>query len=258
MSLAKLSARLRVHDWTAATIELLIVVAGILIALQVSNWNEERRDRARADGYYRRLQEGLVSDARSMDATVAFWRQVSSYGRDAMAHLERGQRVGDSNWKTVLASYQASQMMPFELEDTTFVEMRDNGDLRLIADEDLRKRVAEYFRLTATGTTRARILSHDPEYRRQIRGLTPWHVQQYIWDKCFRQLGGVRQELIDCPAPISEEESAVLLDVYRNEPGLLSNLRFWVATLRVSELVINGTRTDANRLAREMEAARAR
>ena len=51
MSLAKLSSRLRAHDWTAATIELLIVVVGILIAMQVSNWNEDRHDRARADTY---------------------------------------------------------------------------------------------------------------------------------------------------------------------------------------------------------------
>jgi hypothetical protein len=84
-------------------------------------------------------------------------------------------------------------------------------------------------------------------------------VQEYIWDKCFRQLAGVQQELVDCPAPITEEESAALLEVYRNEPELLSNLRFWMATLRVSELVINGiTRVEANRLTRELEAARAR
>jgi hypothetical protein len=258
MSLAKLSTRLRAHDWVAAGIELIIVVVGILLALQVSNWNEARRDQARADSYYRRLHESLRTDTQTMEATLAFWRQVAGYGRDAMASAERGTRVDESNWKTVLAWYQAGQMMPFELEDTTFLEMRDNGDLNLISDEGLRSRVAEYYRLTATGTTRAKILSHDPEYRRQIRGLTPWHVQQYIWDKCFRQLGGTRQQLIDCPAPINEDESAALIDVYRKAPGLLENLRYWVATLRVSEIVIDITRTDAEKLQRDLGAARSK
>ncbi|MEO8161895.1 MAG: hypothetical protein ABI588_10795, partial [Arenimonas sp.] len=132
MSLTKLSTRLRAHDWTAALIELVIVVVGILIALQVTNWNEDRQDRDRADGYYRRLHEGLVVDRQNMDAALVFWAQVSSYGRDAMANAETGQRVGDSNWKTVLAWYQASQLMPFELEDTTFTEMRGSRDLALI------------------------------------------------------------------------------------------------------------------------------
>jgi hypothetical protein len=258
MSLVKLATRLRAHDWTAAVIELSIVVLGILIALQVSNWNQDRQDRAHADSYYRRLKESMVSDAQNMDATVAFWKQVSAYGRNAMANAESGVRVGDSNWRTVLAWYQAGQLMPFELEDTTFLEMRDNGDLGLIADEDLRKRVAEYYRLTATGSTRAMILNHNPVYRQQVRGLTPWHVQQYIWEKCFRQLGGTLQELIDCPAPISEEESAALLDSYRNTPDLLQNLRIWVSTLRVSEIVVLTQRKEADLLAGQFEAARDR
>ena len=43
-----------------------------------------------------------------------------------------------SAWKTLLAYYQASQIRPLELEDTSFTEMRDAGDLGLIADQDLR------------------------------------------------------------------------------------------------------------------------
>lgn len=45
----------RLYDWTAAAIELLIVVVGILIALQVSNGNESRLDHTRADSYCRQL-----------------------------------------------------------------------------------------------------------------------------------------------------------------------------------------------------------
>ena len=258
MSLVKLATRLRAHDWTAAVIELVIVVVGILIALQVSNWNQERHDRARADGYYRRLHDSLETDRQSMDAALAFWRQVADYGRGAMAFADNGRLVGGSNWKTVLAYYQASQIMPFELEDTTFREMRDTGDLALISDEGLRNRLADYYRITGDGGMRNSILRHDPDYRRAVRGLTPWDIQQYIWDKCFRQLRGVRQELIDCPAPISDEASAALLETYRNSTTLLPHLRYWVATLSVSDLVITDTRKSATGLTRELEAARRR
>jgi hypothetical protein len=258
MGMGKLSARLRAHDWMAAAIELVIVVLGVLIALQVSNWNQDRQDHTRADSYYRRLHEDLVADRGSMDATLMFWAQVSNYGQRAMANAETGQRVDESNWKTVLAWYQGSQLMPFELEDTTFVEMRDNGDLALIASEDLRKHLAEYYHLTATGTVRANILRHDPLYRQQIRGLTPWAVQQYIWEHCFHSLGGVRQELVDCPAPIGEDDASNLLDSYRHADGLLPNLRYWVSTLKVSEIVIKDARKDVDQLAAEVAAARGR
>ena len=257
MSLAKLASRLRAHDWTAALIELAIVVVGILIALQVDTWNQSRLDHARADSYYRRLQASLAADREGMDAVQAFWRQVADYGRAAMAHAEGGALVDGSNWKTVLAYYQASQLMPFELDDTTFLEMRDTGDLTLVADETLRDRLADYYRLTSGGM-RASIRRHDPEYRRQIRGLTPWPVQQYIWDKCFRQLGGTRQQLVDCPSPISDAAAAVLLQDYRTRDTLLPNLRYWTSILRVSEIVIAGARADTDALQRDVTAARRR
>jgi len=255
-STLKLAARLRMHDWTAAFIELSIVVVGILLALQVSTWNQDRLDRARADNYYRRIHEDLAADRVGIDQTLAYWKKVSAYGRAAIAYGETGQRVDGSNWKTLLAYYQASQLMPFELEDTTFVEMRDTGDLALIADETLRKRLATYYRLTGRGVT-ASILHHDPVYRMQIRGLTPWRVQHYIWDSCFRQLSGA-QELIDCPSPISEQDAAAVIETYRHSDTLLQNLRFWMSTLRVSQIVLDTARQDAIGLASDVHAARSR
>lgn len=57
MRVMKLALRLRAYDWMAVVIELLVVVVGILIALEVSNWNQARADHARAEGYYRRLMQ---------------------------------------------------------------------------------------------------------------------------------------------------------------------------------------------------------
>jgi hypothetical protein len=258
MRLLRLATRLRSYDWTAAVIELLIVVVGILIALQVSNWNQSRLDHARADSYYRRLHAELVADRRNIDNALSFWKKVSDYGHAAITNGESGQRVDGSNWKTVLAWYQASQLMPFELENTTYSEMRDGGGLALIDDEGLRKKLGDYYRLSGTGIT-ANILRHDPVYRMQIRGLTPWRVQQYIWDKCFRQGAGgnaANQALIDCPSPISEEETVALLDVYRRSDTLLQNLRSWMSTLSVSTMVLDSTRSQTDSLAAEVKAAR--
>jgi hypothetical protein len=166
--------------------------------------------------------------------------------------------VDGSNWKTLLAWYQASQLMPFEFESTTFSEMRDDGSLALVSDESLRKQLAAYYRPSGNGIT-ADILHHNPEYRMQIRGLTPWRVQQYIWSNCFRQTGGssANQELIDCASPISEDEAGSVLDTYRHSDTLLQNLRTWMSTLNISALVLTGTRADLDRLAGKVEAAQA-
>jgi hypothetical protein len=255
MAASRLVRRLREHDWLAALIELVIVVVGILIALQVSNWNQDRVDHARTNRYYARMRADLLADRRDMELTQAFWAKVGSYGNAAMANGETGKLVDGSEWKTVLAWYQAGQILPFELSNTTYNEMRSGGDLGLIADEDLRKQLADYYRLSDNGIS-ANLLHHDPVYRLQVRGLTPWLVQQYIWSHCFSETSEViTQTLIDCPSPISDQQAAAILAGYRQPPTLLENLRSWMAILQVSHYALASARENASLLTAEIEAA---
>ena len=249
MPVMKLAHRLRAHDWFAACIEVLIVIAGILIALQVSNWNQDRQERRVATEYARQLHAELLSDQRNIVSTRKFWQKVSDYQAAASLHAETGALAEGSAWKTVLAYYQASQLRPFELEDTTFTELRYAGELRLLGDTGLSKALADYYRQTGAGMI-GEILRHDPVYRSQVRGLTPYSVQEYIWAKCWRQLAGADQELIDCPSPISEEAAAKLLQVYRGDEELLKNLRFWRTQMHVSVLIVD----DVERQGRELDA----
>ena len=43
MILRRLSANLKAQNWTAIAIEFVIVVAGVFVGTQVSNWNDERK-----------------------------------------------------------------------------------------------------------------------------------------------------------------------------------------------------------------------
>jgi hypothetical protein len=247
MVASRLMARLREHDWMAAAVELVIVVVGILIALQVSNWNQDRIDRNRAQGYYRRIHADLSADLKNMDATLAFWRAVSAYGDAAIADGEGKPADETPGWKTLLAWYQASQTMPFVASDAAFGEMRSAGELGLIADEGLRKRLDDYYSLSGVGG-QSIIREQYPEYRLQIRGLTPWHVQQYIWSRCFSESSFIAQQFVDCNAPIGAQEASAILKSYRDSPALLNQLRAWMSTLRISEIVLVNDRRDAEQL----------
>jgi hypothetical protein len=247
MVASRLMARLREHDWMAASVELVIVVVGILIALQVSNWNQERVDRNRAQGYYRRIHADLSADLKNIDATLSFWRAVSAYGATAIADGEGKQPSGAPGWKTLLAWYQASQTMPFVPSDAAFSEMRSASDLGLIADESLRKRLDDYYSQSGVGG-QSIIHQQDPAYRLQIRGLTPWHVQQYIWSHCFSESSYITQQFVDCETPVGEPEASTILDSYRHAPDLLNRLRAWMSTLRISEIVLVNDRRDAEQL----------
>jgi len=248
MRASRLIARLREHDWLAVAIELVVVVVGILIALQVSNWNQGRLDRARAQGDYARIHSELLTDGENIDTTLAFWAKVSEYGRAAIAYGESATLVEGSAWKTVLAYYQASQTFPFVQTDSAYTEMRSAGDLGLIADQRLRAQLENYYSLSGVGG-QSIIHEQDPAYRKQIRGMTPWPVQQYIWSHCFTESSYLTQQFVDCASPIGESEAAAILASYKQSPTLLDNLRFWMSQLGISSLVLANDLRDATQLA---------
>lgn len=49
MILRRVIAHVRKQEWTAIWIDLIIVVVGVFIGIQVANWNEARADRAAYD-----------------------------------------------------------------------------------------------------------------------------------------------------------------------------------------------------------------
>ena len=248
MTASRMVRRLREHDWLAVVIELVVVVVGILIALQVSNWNQGRLDRARAQNDYARIHGELLSDRENMDVTLAYWAKVSEYGRAAIAYGETGTLVDGSAWKTALAYYQASQIFPFVQTDSAYTEMRSAADLGLIADQRLRAQLEGYYSMSGVGG-QSIIHEQDPAYRKQIRGMTPWPVQQYIWSHCISESSYLTQAFLDCKSPIGENEAAAILASYKQSPTLLDNLRFWMSQLGISSLVLANDRRDATQLA---------
>ena len=59
MILSKLSETISELKWTSAILELLIVIVGIFVGLQVDGWNEDRKDRIEEQIVLERLAADL-------------------------------------------------------------------------------------------------------------------------------------------------------------------------------------------------------
>ena len=60
MILRHIASSLKKKDWSSALIEILVVVAGIFIALQVDDWNQGRKDRLDEQEFLVQLHEDLL------------------------------------------------------------------------------------------------------------------------------------------------------------------------------------------------------
>ena len=81
----RLYEHVNTHNWFAVVIDLVIVVVGVFIGIQVSNWNSERREQLAARTYIERIREDIAGSALSAQNALVFYRAAKTH---ALAALE--------------------------------------------------------------------------------------------------------------------------------------------------------------------------
>jgi hypothetical protein len=227
MLLRRVMAHVRRQDWTAIGIDFLIVVIGVFVGIQVANWNDARLEDQRAQDILQRLSGDLEAELASIDQRIDYVGRSIDYGEKALAWAEDGTLADGSAWQTVLAFVQASRILPYTPVDTTYQEMRSAGQLGLVRDPALRAALTEYF--VSGALTRADyILRLNPDYRPHVRGLTPYRMSRYIFTDCFKMTDIRTVATLPCASPVDEATAAAVLTRYREAPGLIVELAFWI------------------------------
>ena len=235
----------RTRRFSDLAAELIIVIVGVFIGIQVSNWNDARLDRIRAHSYLERIRDDLDTDINNYEDRLRLWDKVSAYGADVLDNVNAGDEDGLSEWDLLLAYFQASQITEFLTTRITYDELKGEGELGLIRDLELRKQLASYY----TNADNP-VLSERPAYREHVRGLIPLHIQSYIWKSCYSIIGET-QIFRDCEAPIARKDSADLIEMLGENTQLVSELRYWMSTLQVA-LLIGADRTEAAKKLRKL------
>ena len=230
MILRRVIAHFRKQEWTAIAIDLMIVVLGVVIGIQVSNWNAARADRERAHGYLERIRDDLDADIAGYRDRLDFWGEVSASGAEGLAYAETGDAGGATQWDLLRAYFWASQVGAFNLTEATYDELRSAGELGLLGDPLLRDRLAYYYT-----NSNIPVLSESPEYRPHVRGLIPLDIQFYLWENCWQTDSSGRQRALACSAPVDEARARGIVDEIRSDTTLMRELRYWMSTMRVAE-----------------------
>lgn len=241
------------ENWFAVFVDFVIVVVGVYVGIEVSNWNEARQEEDHAREYLERVRADLVHDSVTISNRHRFWTQVIEYGEAAILFSEVGDLYDNSEAKTVLAYYQASQVAPYTSVKTTYEELKAAGDLRLIENAELRAQLAEYY-VNSTGLQAEHLLQFLPAYREHIRGMVPYDIQQFIWANCHGAVENA-QVLKDCDLPISDTEALALLAEILGDPQTIRGLRFWISNLSVARAVLDGNLTGVSEMLKLVDAA---
>jgi len=178
--LRRIVAHFRKQEWTALALDFLIVVLGVFVATQVSNWNEAREARARAEVYSARLADDLRHEAWQAEYLIAYYNEVLINAERAVGALTDGAPMSDE--QLLISAYRATQYLFYGTRRATYDEMVATGDIGLIADRRLRETALTLYSDPTVGfvTDEARI----SEYRLLFRRSMPADVQRALLDDC--------------------------------------------------------------------------
>lgn len=86
--LRRITESIRNQDWTLVFTELLIVVVGVFLGLQASNWNDQRIERNLERGYLVRLHEDFVASALGIEIDNTFSKEQLAAQQMLLAALD--------------------------------------------------------------------------------------------------------------------------------------------------------------------------
>ncbi|HNP35579.1 MAG TPA: hypothetical protein PKK10_06985 [Woeseiaceae bacterium] len=243
MLIRNLVENIRHQNWFVVWIEFLIVVFGVFIGIQVSNWNDARIDSTRARAYLERIQSDIDADILGYQDHLAFWSAVSKYGAIGLDYANDQNESSYDPWELLLAYFQASQVAAYYTTRATYDELKSSGELGLIHYLKLRNALAYYY--TNAGNP---ALTERPIYREHVRGVIPINIQTYIWERCFRSDELGIQTMLDCDAPDDTDKLADVVRAIGSNESLMAELRYWMSTMQVAMIIGRSQMANARRL----------
>jgi len=118
---------LKNQQWTAFGIEFVIVVLGIFIGLQVSNWNQERAVGQQAANFAERLKTDLREEDWAYQLLITYNREVLANAQRAASALEGTTTMSDES--LLICAYRATQYKQRLRRRSTYDELISTGTI---------------------------------------------------------------------------------------------------------------------------------
>lgn len=179
MVIRKMSDHAISHNWFAVGIDLLIVVIGVFLGIQASNWNAARQEAAEARTVRSRLIQDLDANEAVLAGRQVYYGQVRQYGLQALAGFTS--KRTDLGEQFLIDAYQSTQVNLRPVRRYLYDELVAAGKLGSIGDLSVQQEAAEYYLgLQALDDLNERTLPYRDRVRRQM----PYPVEERIRALC--------------------------------------------------------------------------
>jgi len=178
MVVRRIREHVATHNWFAVLVDLMILIIGVFIGMQVSNWNAARIERGEVRAYRTQIIDDLIANEEELVERAHYYRQVRDHALAAMKAVEGDAPRGEA---FLVNSYQATQVSPIRMERSAYDEMIASGMAKNFGEPAVRRRLSSYY----AGTDRLEAGTiFSTGFRERIRREMMFAVQQRLRERC--------------------------------------------------------------------------
>ena len=122
--------------------EIILVVIGILIALQINNWNQGRKEAALEQRYLKNLVEELKKDSIALSANAIKLERQANTKNPLLDMLSEGK---ENDSLKLYFNLQWRPIYPYTPLKSTYEEMTNSSHLNIIKSDDIRSAIVKMY-----------------------------------------------------------------------------------------------------------------
>ncbi len=144
MLLRRLSSHVRAENWFAVFLDLVVVVVGLFIGLQIDTWWEDRKEARFEGAYLLEIQEDFELNKLELEGLTA---RLEGIIRSTLVLQEQSALATPSISVADLNENfsQIFNMATFDPVNRAYANLIGSGDLKLIQNRSLKNTLAEYY-----------------------------------------------------------------------------------------------------------------
>lgn len=219
MIIRRIAEGIKNQDWFVVGVEVMVVVVGIFIGLQVTDWNEERKEQIEEKQYIIRLHGDMSTQIEQMTIRETYFKVAAADNQTVINWLNDPTITTLSPKRLLSAVYNSTVIYPFKPYSVTHEELISTGHVRILRDVDLRNQIAQYFYETEPLLKAWNIDDNNP-YRELVRSTIPVHIQNLIATTCELSIGSNLALIQDCAANIDDKTALVILQSLREQSDI--------------------------------------
>ncbi|AZQ57842.1 hypothetical protein EJ994_03125 [Maribacter sp. MJ134] len=167
--------------------EIILVVIGILIALQINDWSQDKKNRKLEAQYYCRLLEDVNQDFTNYNNYLALLNERIDGNNTLIQKLQDCSMQLDSIAPLILKSVKYSNRNIIATTDA-FEDIKSSGNLNIIKDLSVKNQLADYYKMLANTSA---VIESNGKAITEKRFLESEDVISFGWIKLLENVNAI-------------------------------------------------------------------